>query len=152
MAARTDNWKDPGPLDKQAESSANRIADKHGLRDRARSTWKAMANELLEDLQPAIESQARIAADEAAKTRLRDILALPETKGRRDQAERLALDTNAPIDRIKGILAASPKAPRGPSELSLAMQQATPGISSDGPDPAGPLAEEDEAVQAILNA
>lgn len=149
-----------------APKTLNQIAEKYGLRDRAISTWHAMASDLLNAVQPAIEEQAkteaqlqpevekriRAEADQAAKARIRDVLALPEAKGREDLAKNLALDTDSSVEQIKTILASTPKQTNDP--LATLMQGRSPGISSDdgAPDEFAEVDEEEQAAQFILNA
>lgn len=153
MTVKTNNSKDPDALDRQAAASADRIANKHGLRDRARSIWYSMCNELLEELQPAIEDQAQAEAATAAKARLKAVLELPEAGTRRETAERLALESDMTAEQIQAVLASMPKQ-AGPSALSQLMKSRSPGISSD--DGAAEFeAEPDDAeslAQEILNA
>lgn len=152
MTVKTNRYTNPSALDRKAESAANQIANKHGLRDRAKATWHSMANELLEELQPAIEERARTEADQAAKTRLRAVLELPEAKGREDLAKNLALDTDSSVEQINTILASTPKQTHDP--LATLMKGESPGISSDdgSPEFANEEDETEAAVQLILNA
>lgn len=153
MAVKTNKFTNPSDLDRKAESASNRIAAKHGLRDRARATWHSMANELLEELQPAIEAEAKAEADQAAKTRLRAVLELPEAKGREDLAKNLALDTDSSVEQIQAILKSTPKAQQH-DPLAAAMRGRSPGISSDdgSPEFAEEADETEAAAQAVLNA
>lgn len=154
MTVKTNKFQDRTALDRKAHDAAVRIAGKHGLRDRAKTTWHSMADELLEEVQPAIEEQAKTEADAAAKTRLRDVLALPEASERRDLAARLALDTDSTVEQIKEMLEATPKTRAHSDPLATLMAGRSPGVSSDDGSP-GDFEEVDEheaAAQAILNA
>lgn len=154
MTAKTNKFADGDALDHKAHAAATRVAERHGLRDRARTTFFQMADELLEELQPAIEANVRDAADTAAKTRLRDVLALPEAKGRRDLAEKLALETNSTPAQIAEMLRASPEAAQH-DPLAKLMAGQTPGISSDEGGDFEEFAEGEETERAanyILNA
>lgn len=151
MTVQTKNFKDPTDLDQKAASAADRICEKYGMRDRARSTFKSMANELLEEVQPVIEAKAQEQAKASERARLRDALALTEADGRRDLAESLALDTDTPLEQIKAILNRAPKERRTTGFLDAAMRGQSPNLSDDdGSDGAG-LAPEDHAAQMILN-
>ena len=151
MTTRTDNMRDPSTIDRKAASAVDRICEKFGMRDRARSTFKAMANELLEELQPAIEADALAKAKETERDRLRDALALPEAAGRRDLAESLALDTDTPLEQIAAILARAPKERRTTGFLDAAMRGQSPNLSDDDGSGGEPLSPEDMAAQSILN-
>lgn len=147
MTVRTNSITDPSPLDRKAHEAVTRISEKHGLLARARNVFHAMANELLQELQPAIEDQARTQADQTAKQRLRDILALPEAEGRRDLAERLALDSDTPVDGCAAILKSSPRqAAHDP--LGAIMRGRSPGISSDDGSDVEAFAEDTEVERA----
>jgi hypothetical protein len=152
MLTQSNNSQNSTSIDEKRRTTARRIAEKHGLQGRAVNTWSTMAQELLEELQPAIEEQARTAADQAAKTRLRAVLELPEAKGREDLAKNLALDTDSTVQQIQAILASTPKQTHDP--LAAAMRGRSPGISSDdgSPDEFTEADEEERAAQAILNA
>ena len=154
MDIKTNRFNNPSALDRKAHNSAVRIAEKYGLRDRAKSTWHAMANELLADVAPAMEEQAATEANGAANTRLRDILALPEAADRRDLAERLAIESNSSVDQVKAILASAPKARSHHDPLAKLMKGQSPGINSDiGEDDVLTEADESErAAKMILNA
>ena len=154
MDVKTNRFNNPSAVDRKANDSAVRIANKYGLRDRAKSTWHAMADELMSDVAPAMEEQATAQANEAAKGRLRDIMALPEAAERRDLAERLALETDSSADQVKAILASAPKARAYKDPLAKLMAGLSPGINSDiGDDDEMNAAEESErAAKMILNA
>lgn len=66
------------------------------------------------------------AAAQAARTRIRDILALPEAQGREKLANHFAFETDLTVEAVKASLAASPKATR----MDDAMQSFRPAISS----------------------
>jgi len=150
---RVRNSTDASDLDRLAYRKAAAIAESHGLRDRAASTFRTMADELIAELGPVIEAQARSEADLAAKERLRDILVLPEADGRRDLAERLALDTDSDVEQVRSMLDSTPrKAQQDP--LATLMAGKSPGINSDCGD-AEAMAEDEEverAAQHILTA
>ena len=154
MDIKTNRFNNPSALDRKANNSAVRIAEKYGLRDRAKSSWHAMADELLSEVAPAMEEQAATEANSAAKTRLREILALPEAADRRDLAERLAIESNSSVDQVKAILASAPKARAYHDPLAKLMKDQSPGINSDiGEDDDFTEAEESErAASMILNA
>lgn len=151
MTVKTNNSKDPDALDRQAAASADRIANKHGLRDRARNVWYAMANELLEDIQPAIAAQAHTEADETAKARLKAVLDLPEASTRRETAERLALESDMTAEQIQSVLASMPAEATGPSVLSQLMKTRSPGISSDDGAPDIETEDEDGEADTLAN-
>lgn len=151
MTTRTDNMRDPSTIDRKAASAADRICEKFGMRDRARSTFKAMANELLEEVQPAIEAVAQAQAKEIERSRLRDALALPEAAGRRDLAESLALDTDSTLEQIQAILARAPKEQKRGGFLDAAMRGLSPNLSDDDGSGGEPLSPEDMAAQTILH-
>lgn len=148
MKMRIRNGYDATDLDKLAYRKASAIAEGHGLRDRAVTNFRTMADELLTELAPVIETQVRTEADQAAKDRLKGILGLPEAKGRRDLAERLALETDATVEQIKSMLQSTPtQAEHDP--LAKLMRGNTPGITSDFDDPADGDTEAELARQII---
>lgn len=150
MSIKTNKHTDPSPLDRRANAAAERIAQKHGLMNRARNVWHSMANELLAEVQPAIQDQARADADQLAKERLRGILALPEAKGRRELAERLALETDSTVEQIRSMLSSTPtQAEHDP--LARLMSGKTPGINSDCDDYDGGDSEAELARQILTS-
>jgi len=151
---RVRNSTDASDLDRLAYRKAAAIAESHGLRDRAASTFTKMADELLAELGPVIENQARAAADQAAKERLRGILALPEAEGRRDLAEQLAIETDTPVERVASMLASTPKKSETGDPLATLMRGNSPGINSDCGDADAMAADEEveRAAQHILTA
>jgi len=140
---RVKNGHDSTDLDRLAYRKAADIAEAHGLRDRAASTFTKMADELVSQLGPIIETEA----DQAAKERLRGILALPEAEGRRDLAEQLAIETDTPVERVASMLASTPKKSETGDPLGALMRGNSPGISSDGGD-ADAMAEDEEVERA----
>jgi len=151
---RVKNGHDSTDLDRLAYRKAAAIAESHGLRDRAASTFTKMADELVSQLGPIIETQVRTEADQAAKERLRGILSLPQAEGRRDLAEQLALETESSVDQIASMLSSTPKKHDIPDPLATLMRGNSPGISSDDGDPDS-MAEAEESERAaayVLNA
>ncbi len=144
----------PTEIERKATSTARTVADKYGIRDRAKNTFFAMSNELLEELQPAIQAQAKTDADMAAKTRLKDIMALPEAAERRDLAQQLAIDTDSSVEQIKSILATSPVAKAYHDPLATLMKGRSPGISSDdgSPEEGDDRDDTEAAAKFIMNA
>jgi len=151
---RVKNGHDSTELDRMAYRKAAAIAESNGLRDRAASTFTRMADELISELGPVIETQARTEADQAAKERLRGILSLPEAEGRRDLAEQLALETESSVDQIASMLSSTPKKHDIPDPLATLMRGNSPGISSDDGDADAMAADEgvERAAQHILTA
>ncbi|TQE98435.1 MAG: hypothetical protein FKY71_13855 [Spiribacter salinus] len=151
MTVRTNNHSDPSDIDRMAASAADRVCAKYGMRDRAQSTFRAMMNEVLEEVEGAIEAQALAEAKEMERNRLRDALALPEAAGRRDLAESLALDTDTALDQIQAILARAPKEQKRGGFLDAAMRGISPNLSDDdGSDGAG-IGPEEHTANMILN-
>ncbi len=149
MTIRCNAFDNAGPLDRKAHAAASRVAERHGLRDRARTSFFTMVTETLEEIQPAIEAAVRAEADQAARERLRSILALPEARGRRDLAERLALDTESSPEQVATILAAAPMALQH-DPLARLMAGQTPGINSDDGGDFAEMAENEE-TEATAN-